>query len=217
MTRSILTTALLVFTTSNLSCDTGRPVGGNTDGWNTPTVKICKAVQCEADADCDSKIFRGGCITATGMCAMCKKDADCNSPVLFKGGCNTATGMCAMCKKDTDCQIYGVTILTGKCDSAFRLCIKCDKDADCPGNVGSSNLNYCSAKKHCTSCKSDSQCPPSQTCDALSCVPGSPRCTSNTQCQTPLICNGGRCSCDTAADCTAALGLPSGVKKWACR
>ena len=213
MDRRALALTALVFMLFVLACDSGRPVGGDTDGWNAPVVKVCVAIQCDTNADCGGASYKGGC-NSKGACVMCKTDADCMAP--FKGGCNQTTGFCSLCKSDADCSIAGIKLLTGRCDSAYQMCLGCDTDAECARSRGSS-MKYCTAKRHCSTCTNDGHCPPGQTCDGMSCVPGSTRCSSSAQCKAPLTCEGGRCSCTTDTDCAAALGLPHGIKRWACR
>ena len=180
----------------------------------TSGVKACYTIMCEADADCDTKTYKGGCDTTKNLCMMCKADADCDSKV-YKGGCNTTTNMCAMCKADADCTISTVKIMTGKCDTTTGYCIKCAADADC--TYTASTFKKCGSAGYCVMCAADADCATGETCTKGACVKPVAGCKTDADCSpSTLKCDvaSGKCTCAADADC----GTPTtGIKKYTCK
>lgn len=194
--------------------DRPAPSGWSSGDGAPPGVSTCKAVMCEVDADCDSKIYRGGCDTSNNACAMCKVDSHCDSKI-YKGGCNATTQMCGMCTKDAHCQIAGIKIMTGMCDPGTGFCFRCNVAGDC--NFTGSVFKHCTPQKTCAMCTVDSDCKGTQTCVKGVCAPNT-RCVVDSDCKSPLTCHtaSGLCTCASAADCSTAYGTLS-VKKWLCK
>jgi hypothetical protein len=141
--------------------------------------------QCQADADCDSSYYKGGCTTASGTCRMCKADADC-ATTPFKSGCDTSAGVCRMCKSDADCNL-GMKILTGKCDASTGQCWRCTTDADC--DIAASSFRRCGPVGRCVQCLTDSDCPApnsstSELCDQATATCSG--CLDDADCKYPL-------------------------------
>lgn len=53
--------------------------GGNSNNNNNNgSNKTCSYIECKADSDCDSVLYKG-CDTTTSKCVTCKTDKDCDS------------------------------------------------------------------------------------------------------------------------------------------
>ncbi|MFH1285779.1 MAG: right-handed parallel beta-helix repeat-containing protein [Candidatus Micrarchaeota archaeon] len=166
------------------------------------TLQCAKVSACIENADCPN----GYCDVATGTCASCTADEQCDSNLCVNGACFACTayfqcesnyckdGVCTSCSSDNECP-------TGLCKDG--VCAECEGDDECLSDLCvSGRCLPCTANWQCesglcksgicTSCSNDLECSP-QLCLDGKCS----YCTSNEQCSKTNYCNvdSGLCEC----------------------
>ena len=148
---------------------------------------------CGVDADCAAPALcqSGACVLPTGRCL---RDGDCAQGLVCAAGnvCAVRCTTAATCAANEAC-------LGGACTAASSG--TCTRTADCPA------AQACIQGRCAAACVADKECTPGTVCLNQVCVPISPECFANSDCQGGEACApSGLCvaSCTTVAQCAAS-------------